>query len=155
MTTFAFRLERVLRWRQAKLELEQFALSRLAAECARWDEALTKIESARAEADAIVLVSGGVKGADLEALAGYQECLAQQKQAALNHREECHQRMEQQRVRLLEARRQQRLLERLRKVRRAEWELAVNREFEALATETYLARWEPTRSRPNRQPPRL
>jgi hypothetical protein len=32
-------------------------------------------------------------------------------------------------------------LEKLRQVRRAEWETAVDREFEALAAESYLARW--------------
>ena len=38
-------------------------------------------------------------------------------------------------------RRHSRLLEKLREVRRKDWEEAVNREFEALAAETYLARW--------------
>jgi hypothetical protein len=51
--------------------------------------------------------------------------------------------MEQQRARLLAARREFRLLEKLRQVRRAEWETAVNREFEMLAAETYLAQWAP------------
>jgi hypothetical protein len=32
-------------------------------------------------------------------------------------------------------------------LRRAEWEIAVDREFEALAAEAYLARWAP-RPRP-------
>jgi hypothetical protein len=51
--------------------------------------------------------------------------------------------MEQQRAQLLAARREFRLLEKLRQVRRAAWEAAVDREFEALAAETYLARWAP------------
>ena len=49
--------------------------------------------------------------------------------------------MEEQRNRLLKARREHRLLEKLRQVRQAEWEAAVNREFETLAAETYLAGW--------------
>jgi flagellar export protein FliJ len=143
MTTFAFRLERVLRWRQAKLDLEQFALSRLLAESARWDALLAKLENAGAEAVTQVLSAGPVRGGDLGALAGYQQRLGRQRQHALDRRRECERKMEQQRARLLAARREYRLLERLRQVRRAEWETAVNREFEALAAETYLARWAP------------
>jgi flagellar export protein FliJ len=150
MTTFRFRLEKVLRWRQAKLDLEQFALSRLAAECARWDARLVQLESARTEAEQNVLSSGSVEGGDLGALARYQGHLHNEKQISLARRRDCEHRMEQQRARLLAARRECQLLERLRQVRRAEWETAVDREFEALAAETYLARWEP-RQRPHPQ----
>ena len=143
MTAFTFRLEKVLRWRQAKMELEQFTLHRLAAECARWDVRLAEIENARRQADHLVLSSGPVEGCDLAALARYQQHLRDEKDAAAAHRRNCEQRMKQQRALLLAARREFRLLEKLRQVRRAEWESAVNREFEALAAETYLARWAP------------
>jgi flagellar export protein FliJ len=142
MTAFSFRLEKILRWRQAKMELEQFALHRLAAECTRWDVRLAEIEKARSQAEQLVL-SGPVEGSDLAALARYQQHLHDEKLAAVAHRRNCEQRMEQQRALLLAARREFRLLEKLRQVRRAEWESAVNREFEALAAETYLARWAP------------
>jgi len=143
MTAFHFRLEKVLRWRQAKMELEQFALHRLAAECARWDVRLAEIEKARRHAEQLVVSSGPVVGSDLAALARYQRRLQDEKQDSIAHRRNCEQRMEQQRTLLLAARREFRLLEKLRQVRRAEWESAVNREFEALAAETYLARWAP------------
>src|SRR5690348_6134641 len=143
MTAFNFRLEKVLRWRQAKMELEQFALHRLAAECARWDVRLSEIEEARRHADELIGSAGPVEGSDLAALARYQQHLHDEKQAAIAHRRNCEQRTEQQRTILLAARREFRLLEKLRQVRRAEWESAVNREFESLAAETYLARWAP------------
>ncbi len=149
MTAFTFRLEKVLRWRQAKMELEQFALHRLAAECARWDVRLGEIEKARSQAEQLVL-SGPVEGSDLAALARYQQHLHDEKQAAIAHRRNCEQRMEQQRVLLLAARREFRLLEKLRQVRRAEWESAVDREFESLAAETYLARWAPRQHQESR-----
>ncbi len=136
-----------MRWRQAKFELEQFALDRLAAECARWDARLADVENARAQAEKAVLSSGPVGGGDLAALARYQQHLQSEKQASLARRHDCEQRMEQQRARLLAARRECRLLEKLRQARRAEWETAVNREFEALAAETYLARWAPRQRR--------
>lgn len=141
MTTFAFRLERVLRWRQAQLELEQFALSRLAAECTRWDLTLAKFESSRAEAEGLVLSCNSVMGEEFGALDRYRTHLQQQKQIAIDRRQETILRMEAQRARVLLARRESRLLEKLREVRRKDWEQAVNREFEALAAETYLARW--------------
>ncbi|HLM99450.1 MAG TPA: hypothetical protein VK335_09230 [Bryobacteraceae bacterium] len=147
MTAFSFRLERVLEWRQAQLELAQAALSRVAGECARWDATLAKLANARAQAEALVQSSGPVNGADLGALARYQAHVEQQRKVALDRRRECGIKMDQQRARVLEARRDYRLLDKLRQVRRAEWESAVDREFEALATETYLAQWEPQRRR--------
>ena len=125
------------------MELEQFALHRLAAECARWDARLAEIENSRRHAEQLLLSSGPVEGSDLAALARYQRHLHDEKEAAVAHRRNCEQRIEQQRTLLLAARREFRLLEKLRQVRRAEWESAVNREFEALAAETYLARWAP------------
>ena len=145
MTTFSFRLERVLEWRKAQLELAQAALSRIAGECARWDAALAKLANARAQADALVQSPGPVNGAELGALSRYQAYVEQQRKIATDRRRDCQTRLEQQRTRVLEARREHRLLEKLREVRRAEWESAVNREFEALAAETYLAQWEPPR----------
>jgi len=146
MTTFSFRLERVLAWRQARLDVEQSALSRLAAEFARWEAALLKLGNARAKAEGLVQ-AGTVNGMDLAALASYQEHIERQRKIATDRRRDCAARVEQQRVRLLQARREHRLLEKLRQVRRAEWEAAVDREFEALAAETYLAQWEPLRRR--------
>lgn len=143
MRTFEFRLEKVLRWRQAQLELEQFALSRLAAECVRWKTTLTALDAARMEAERAVLSSGSIGGADLGALARYQQRLQKEKQIAWERLQQCEQNMEKQRERLIEARRGSRLLEKLRLARRIEWERAVEKEFEALADEAFLAQWEP------------
>jgi flagellar export protein FliJ len=144
MTAFSFRLERVLEWRKAQLDLAQAALSRVAAECARWDVTLAKLANARAQADTLVS-RGPVNGSELAALSRYQVYVEQQRKIAADRRRDCEARLEQQRARVLEARREHRLLEKLREVRRTEWESAVNREFEALAAETYLAQWEPPR----------
>jgi flagellar export protein FliJ len=150
MKTFSFRLERVLEWRQAQLDVEQSALGRVAAEFARWETVLANLGNARAKAEGLVQ-SGPVDGADLGALASYQEHIERQRKIALDRRRDCAARLEKQRARLLQARRDHRLLEKLRQVRRAEWETAVDREFEALAAETYLAQWEPPR-RPSAKP---
>jgi hypothetical protein len=141
MTTFKFRLERVMRWRKSKLELEQFTLSRLAVERSRWDRVLAELETSRAHADRLVLSSESVHGRDLQAMFRYKELIGQQKEMALSRRAECDRKIEQQREQLLQARREFRLLEKLRHVRRTEWEAAVDREFEMLAAESYLARW--------------
>ncbi len=120
-------------------------MSRIAAECARWDTILANLSNARAQAEG--LLAGPVNGAELGALARYQVYVEQQRKIAIDRRREAAIKMEQQRARVLQARRECRLLERLRQVRRAEWESAVNHEFEALATETYLAQWEPPHRR--------
>lgn len=147
MTAFSFRLERVLAWRQAQLDLAQAAMSRVAAERARWDTILTNLGNARAQAEELLQAAGPVNGTELGALARYQAYVEQQRKIALDRRRDCETRLEQQRARVLQARRAYRLLERLRQVRRAEWESAVNHEFEVLAAETYLAQWEPPRRR--------
>ena len=141
MRIFEFRLEKVLRWRQAQLEVEQFSLGRLAAECARWDARLTHLDKEREGAEQAVLASRTVGGTELGALARYQERLHKEKQIAAGRLLQSEQKMEKQRERLLAARRGFRLLEKLRQVRRTEWEAAVNREFDALADEAFLARW--------------
>ncbi len=145
MTAFSFRLERVLQWRRAQLDLAQAAMSRIAAERARWDTILANLTHARTQAEG--LLAGPVNGAELGALARYQTYVEQQRKIALERRRETEIKMEQQRARVLQARRECRLLEKLREVRRAEWESAVNHEFEMLAAETYLAQWEPPRRR--------
>ena len=149
MTTFKFRLERVMRWRKSKLELEQFTLSRLAVERARWDHVLTELETSRAQADRLVLSSEIVHGRDLQAMVRYKELIGKQEQTALSRRAECDRKIDQQRERLLQARREFRLLEKLRQARRTEWEAAVDHEFEVLAAESYLARWN---ARPRHDP---
>jgi flagellar export protein FliJ len=147
MMAFSFRLERVLQWRRAQLDLEQAGLSRVAGELARWDGVLANLGNARAKAEGLVQ-SGPASGMDLRALAAYQEHVERQRKLTLDRRRDCLARLERQRVRLMQARREYRLLEKLRQVRRAEWETAVDREFEALAAETYLAKWEPPRRVP-------
>jgi hypothetical protein len=42
---------------------------------------------------------------------------------------------------MLEARRRCRLLERLKERRKGEWDIAFNRELEAVAAESFLAQW--------------
>src|SRR5205814_3174698 len=88
-----------------------------------------------------ILSSNTVTGEEFAALDTYRKSLQQQKQLALERRQEARRKMDEQRGLILLARRECRLLEKLRQVRRKDWEEAVNREFEALAAETYLARW--------------
>src|SRR5579863_6713572 len=102
MTTFKFRLERVLNWRQTRLEMEQFTLTRLAAECARWDRVLVELENSRAHAESLVSSSASLHGRDLQAMVRYKELVAKQKQIALNRRREVERKMEKQRERVLQ-----------------------------------------------------
>ena len=109
--------------------------------------ALASFESSRADEEAFVLSSNSVTGEEFAALDRYRTHLQQQRQIALGRRQAAGLKMEEQRGRVMLARRESRLLEKLREVRRKDWEEAVNREFESLAAETYLARWSVTKSR--------
>jgi len=60
----------------------------------------------------------------------------------------CREQIAAQQVRIIEAQRRARLLEKLRSRRLEEWRVAGEREMENFAGEAFLARWKPPRSRP-------
>ena len=151
MKIFTFRLESVLRWRRAQLEAEEFALSQLAVERSGWDGVIEKIETALVQSRSGVLSSAKISGGDLAALSGYLTRMERERQVSFERRRGCDKKIEVQRTRLLAARREFRLLEKLRQLRREEWEAAVNREFEALSAESFLARF-PQRTVNRREP---
>jgi flagellar export protein FliJ len=141
MRTFCFRLQSVLQWRVLQLELEESRLQALFDERREIDGKLDEWRRARVEAEREVLGLASVEGDTLRALEQHRARVVRETERLGRRRADCEARIEAQRERVLKAERDLRLLERLRDRRLAEWRVTSDREQEALATESFLARW--------------
>ncbi len=145
MRTFKFSLERVLGWRRIELRTEEARLAPLVAESCRLSAAHLAIAVAHERAQRDLLSSGPVDGAQLEALARYRTRLEKQKTVVEQKAQLCGEQIAAQQVRIIEAQRRARLLEKLQGRRLEEWRVAGEREMENFAGEAFLARWQPPR----------
>lgn len=141
MKPFRFRLEKVLAWRRTELELEQYKMRLLSAELEQIEQSRARLTAERVVAEREILRARRIDGADLNVHAARLYYLDQQERALLRRRREQEQRIAEAHMRLLEARRRLRLLGKLKASRHAHWEAELNRELEAFAVETHLARW--------------
>jgi flagellar export protein FliJ len=139
MTSFRFRLEKVLDWRRQQMELEEAGFKRQSTAIAEMDGACAALEASGIRAELEVRAWKPLAGNDLAALAGFRLHTRRQEQEIARLRAEAQKKLEAQKATLLEARRRCRLLERLRERRLAEWQTACDRELEELAAESYLA----------------
>ena len=141
-TNFHFRLERVLRWRAVELSLEEAKLKRHMDHCARLDGALAMVKKEIAGLPARIVSLSNIHGSDLNALASYAARLAKEREKIEQRRIDAQRELQIQIEVHRGARQRSRLLEELRNRKREEWTTQHNRELEALAQESYLARWE-------------
>jgi hypothetical protein len=143
LTRFQFRLARIQEYRQRQLEAAEDVLRRLLAER---DAYRTRKQGLADEyvAEEIAIASHpDVQPAEREALAAYRRHIGKE-QARLGGRiAECTSRVEKQRAQVMETQRRYRLIEKLHQKRKAEWDLAFAKEIDALAEESFLARWSP------------
>ena len=145
MQRFQFRLDRVLDWRRKQCEVEE---SRLAACLAVAQDTERRIEALRAERTAIdreLLSRPAIPAADFLNLSRYRLRAGKEE---LDLGEERRQRMQaaaEQRVRVLQAQRRVKLLEKMRDRRLAEYDIAAARELEQAAAEAFLVRWSQAR----------
>jgi flagellar export protein FliJ len=141
MERFRFSLARVLDWRRQQQQCEEEALAALLAERHALDQARQDVDREASRLRAEPREDGSHLAAELAAAAGYRQVLRRKAAQLLRESEQCAARIAAQRARLLEARRRVRLLERLEAAQRRQWETALSREQETLATDLYLARW--------------
>jgi len=141
MTAFHFRLQKVLEWRRAQLELEEIQYRRQLAALAELDRRQAEIAEAGSAAERQVRAWNPLAGGELEALGDFRLHVKQQERELAASRIERRQQLERQHRLLLEARRRLRLLERLQQRRWLEWRSARDKELEDLASESYLAKW--------------
>jgi hypothetical protein len=141
MTNFHFSLQKALDLRHLQLELHEAKFQQQAAvlvELARVREAM---QASRAVAEAHVRAGGSAQGYDLAALGAFRLHLQSKEKDLAQRRLEGEKKLEECRDAMLEARRRCRLLENLKARRKVDWTVALNRELEELASESYLAQW--------------
>ena len=146
MNAFRFPLQKVLEWRRTQLDLEESRLQQRIAAAAELDRARAELTAQGIRAEADLRSWRMVDGRDLGALDEFHLRVQSRGREIDGRRARCREELQAQQVRLLEARRRSRLLERLRDRRWAEWQAAQSREIEETSAESYLARW-------NRRPP--
>jgi len=141
MTNFHFSLEKALNLRRLQLEIEESKFQRQAAALLELDRERGGMQASRADAEAYVRAGVSAYGWDLTALGAFrQHVQAKQKELALR-RIDGEKKLEECRDAMLEARRRCSLLEKLKERRKVDWNIALNRELEELASESYLAQW--------------
>lgn len=142
MRRFQFRLERVLGWRRTQLELEEYRLRQLSAEMERIRSEEARLAAERTREEHQLLGRDQCAGEDLAAHSAYLEALRRQGKQLEQRRQEQERRIAAQHERVMEARRNCRLLERLRARAWNTWQAQADRETEALAAEAHLAGWQ-------------
>ena len=141
MSAFRFRLERVLAVRRTELELEEAAFERHSAEIARLDHARAAVQAEGLRAEAQIRRWSPVTGNDLAALSEFRLASRARENELALRRAEGERRRAEQKLKMLEARRRCRLLERLKDRRLTEWRSEEDRKLEEFAGERFLTQW--------------
>ena len=140
MKRFQFPLERVRRWRREQANLEELKLQQLRAELARLEAAKREVEMEVTQSARRVLEQATIDALELTSLECYREFLRYRAYQLGNLARQCEAKIVEQRGRVIEARRQFELLDRLHGKAWREWLAEGNKEQEQLAAEMFLAK---------------
>ena len=141
MSTFQFRLERVLEWYRTQLQLEENGLAVCLAALHRVQERIARFEAERLSVERDVLSGGCLLARDLASL-GFYRLRAKQESAAMEAERVRRERaLRDQRAAVQAAQRRVRLVEKLRDRRLSEHRYTEDRALENLAAEAYLSKW--------------
>jgi len=141
MKIFRFPLQRVLEWRALQLRVEEEKLAGLQQQLASLLELREKLAAERNRSQAHLFASGTAAGSDLQTWALYQARLVKQEELLKTQLLQCEKLTLEQRQRLLKARTDHRVLERLKERRWRQWVYLNDRELEDSAAEAYLSKW--------------
>ena len=140
MKRFQFPLDRVRRWRSEQASFEELKLQQLRAELDRLAAARAASEAEAAETAQQVLSQPRIDPVELTTLETYRMHLRRRIYELDNLIDQCASKIARQRERVIEARRQFELLDRLYQKAWNEWSAAVNKQQEELAAEMFLAK---------------
>lgn len=155
MKPFRFSLERVRQWRQTQVDLEFSKLQKLFAEMRRLEGEVTRLaeEVHAAEKELEQAASGGVPidSVQLAGLDDYRLYANREERLLKAQQEDLRRQIGEQRNRLIDARRNFRLLDKLKDRAKQEWVTAFNREIEDMAADLHLANWNRNKGKPQRE----
>jgi flagellar export protein FliJ len=142
MKRFKFPLDRVRRWRVEQATLEELKLRQLYGQLAALADEKGQVEKERAASERTVLEQSSVDAGELQALDAYRSHTRSRIGQIEKRRREVTAQAQEQRQRLIEARRQAELLERLKTKMFEKWRTLAGREDETVAGELFLAKWQ-------------
>jgi len=140
MKRFDFPLETVRRWRLERAGIEELKLRQILAEKQKLATRKVQIHSEMAQTARQVLGQPSMQSLELQSLDSFRLYGRNRIRDIENQERQCEARAVEQRNRVLEARRQFELLDRLRQKALAEWRAAGNKEQEEMAAELFLAK---------------
>ena len=140
MKRFHFPLETARRWRLERAGIEELTLRQILAEKQKLVSAKGRIQGEMAQTVRQVLAQPSIAGPELENLDSFRLYGRGRVRNLENQERECEARIIEQRNKVLEARRQFELIERLRQKALTEWRAAGNKEQEDTAAELFLAK---------------
>ncbi len=141
MKAFRFPLQRVLEWRNLQMRAEEEKLAGLQhklADLIRRDSAVT---AAQLKSEQDVLGMQSIEGSVLRALAAFQLRVQAERASLKEAQGKCEKHIADQRQRLLKARKDSRVLEKLKEQRLKAWTYLGDREVEETAAESYISKW--------------
>jgi flagellar export protein FliJ len=141
MKSFKFPLQRVLEWRALQLRAEEEKLAGLQQQVTTLQRQDTELAGARNNAQAGVLGGSSIAGSDLQTLAAFQLRLQKQQEMVQQMLRKCEILVADQRQRLMKARTNHRVLEKLKERRLRTWVYLNDQELEETAAEAYLSKW--------------
>ncbi len=141
MKRFLFPLERVRRWRAGQAALEELKLEQLRGSLEALREAKRNMSRERSESELEVLGQASMEASELESLDAYRLHARNKIREFENQERQAAAQIEEQRQRVIQARRNMELLERLKQKALDAWQAESDREQENFAAELYLARW--------------
>jgi flagellar protein FliJ len=141
MKRFQFSLERVLEWRSLQMRSAEEQLTRLQEQHAALVHRENALLAAELKAGMGLLKLPAIDGTDLHSLAAFQSRIRAARAELQKALTKCQAAIVQQRTRVLIARRDFRVLEKLKEKRRQSWVYLSDREIENAAADAYLSRW--------------
>lgn len=141
MSTFQFRLDRVLEWYRTQLQLEEGRLAACIAALRLVEERMTRLQAERLSVEREAISSSSILARDLAALGFYRLRAAKEAAALSQERLRCERALRDQQTAVQAAQRRVRLVEKLRERRLSEHRYAENQALENLAAEAYLSKW--------------
>jgi hypothetical protein len=139
--SFHFPLQRVLDWRALQMRSEEEKLAGLQHSLSALVHSENALVASELKTQLGLLKLEWISGPDLQALAAYQSRIKTERATLKAKRLQCETHIVEQRKRLLKARRDFRVLEKLKEGRWKSWTYLTEREIEATAAESYISRW--------------
>jgi flagellar export protein FliJ len=138
MKKFSFPLERVMQWRSVEAQIAEGELQRLLGDLLRIQTSIEDLANEFRRASEAVMNSQKTTGADLRALDAFRAAVTTQATRLAAEEVECNGRIEAERKKLVQTRRNLRLLELLKQKRVAVWRADSERTLQNEADELHL-----------------